>query len=85
MRMAITGQRNIDGLVGYYRDLIDNYNDERADWALHYEQLKNSASNRHALERQLDHTRHQINLLEAQLSTTKAGLARERQGYFEAL
>ena len=30
MRMAVTGQKNVDGLIGYYRGIIDNYNDERA-------------------------------------------------------
>ena len=26
MRMAVTGQQHVDGLVGYYRNNIDNYN-----------------------------------------------------------
>jgi hypothetical protein len=26
MRMAVTGQQHVDGLVGYYRSNIDNYN-----------------------------------------------------------
>ena len=30
MRMAVTGQQHVDGLIGYYRGNIDNYNDERA-------------------------------------------------------
>jgi hypothetical protein len=82
MRMAITGQKNVDGLIGYYRGIIDNYNDERAEWALNYEQLKDSANNKHTLQNQLDYSQHNINQLEAELNTIKAGLARERQLYF---
>lgn len=36
MRMAVTGQQHVDALIGYYRSQIDNYNNERAEWALHY-------------------------------------------------
>lgn len=53
MRLAVTGQQHVDALIGYYRAQIDNYNDERAEWALHYEQLKDSAANKHSLQRQL--------------------------------
>jgi hypothetical protein len=49
MNMAITGQQHVDALVGYYRSEIDKYNDERAEWALTYEQLKHNASNKYTL------------------------------------
>ncbi len=63
MRMAVTGQQHVDALIGYYRSQIDNYNNERAEWALHYEQLKDSASNKHGLQRELDLSRSNINYL----------------------
>ena len=36
MKMAVTGQQHVDALIGYYRNQIDNYNNERSEWALHY-------------------------------------------------
>ncbi len=36
MKIALTGQQHVDALIGYYRSEIDRYNDERAEWALHY-------------------------------------------------
>lgn len=30
MKLAINNQNHVDSLVGYYRDLIDSYNNERA-------------------------------------------------------
>lgn len=30
MKLAINNQSHVDSLVGYYRDLIDSYNNERA-------------------------------------------------------
>lgn len=36
MRIAINGQNHVDSLIGYYRDCIDKFNDERAQWSLHY-------------------------------------------------
>lgn len=85
MRMALTGQQHVDALVGYYRSEIDRYNDERAEWALHYEILKDSASNKYTLQQQLDLSRHAINDLEGALNTTKANLNKERQRYFQML
>lgn len=63
MRLALTGQQHLDALVGYYRAEIDRFNDERAEWALHYEQLKSSASNRYSMQQELDRSRHRINVL----------------------
>jgi DNA repair ATPase RecN len=74
--MAVTGQQHVDGLIGYYRSQIDNYNNERAEWALHYEQLKDSASNKHSLQRQLDACKDNINYFQGELNTTKANLAK---------
>lgn len=83
--MAVTGQQHVDALIGYYRGQIDNYNNERAEWALHYEQLKDSAANKHGLTRQMNLTKGNIDSLEGKLNTIKAGLAKERQMYFEGL
>jgi predicted RNase H-like nuclease (RuvC/YqgF family) len=74
MRLALTGQQHLDALVGYYRGEIDRFNDERSEWALHYEQLKASASNKYSLQQELDRSRHRINQLESGLNTTKAAL-----------
>lgn len=30
MKLAINNQGHVDSLVGFYRDLIDSYNNERA-------------------------------------------------------
>ena len=85
MRMAVTGQQHVDGLIGYYRGNIDNYNDERVEWALHYEQLKDSAGGKHGLQRELEYARDGIQFLEGELNTIKANLAKERQLYFEGI
>lgn len=39
MKLAINNQSHVDSLVGYYRDLIDSYNNERSEWVLHYNHL----------------------------------------------
>lgn len=85
MRMAVTGQQHVDGLVGYYRNNIDNYNNQRAEWVLHYQQLKDSAANKHSLQKQLDYSKEKIQGLEGELNTIKANLAKERQLYFEGI
>jgi chromosome segregation ATPase len=85
MKMAITGQQHVDALVGYYRSEIDKYNDERAEWALSYEQLKDNSTNKYTLQQEIDSSRQRINHLDAELSTTKANLAHQRQKYFEKL
>lgn len=85
MKIALTGQQHVDALIGYYRSEIDRYNDERAEWALHYELLKDNASNRYTLQQEIDHSRHKINDLESGLNTTKANLNQQRQRYFEML
>lgn len=82
MKIALTGQQHVDALIGYYRSEIDRYNDERAEWALHYELLKDNASNRYTLQQEIDQSRHKINDLESGLNTTKANLNKERQRYF---
>lgn len=82
MRLALTGQQHLDALIGYYRSEIDHYNDERAEWALHYEMLKDNASNKYTLQQEIDDSRHRINVMEGQLNTTKANLNKERQKYF---
>ena len=74
MRIALTGQQHLDALVGYYRGEIDRFNDERAEWALHYEQLKSSATNKYTLQQEFDRSRYRNNQLEAALNTTKAKL-----------
>ena len=53
MNFAVTGQHQLDPLIAYYRQEIDRFNDERAEWALQYEQLKDNATNRHQLEHDL--------------------------------
>lgn len=40
MRIAINGQNHVDSLIGYYRDCIDKFNEERAQWAMYYEMSK---------------------------------------------
>lgn len=61
MKIALTGQQHIDALIGYYRSEIDRYNDERAEWALQYEILKDNASNTYTLQQEIDYSRHRIN------------------------
>jgi hypothetical protein len=49
MKLAINNQNHVDSLIGYYRDLIDSYNDERAEWVLHYNNLNTTAEDQYFL------------------------------------
>jgi hypothetical protein len=49
MKLAINNQNHVDSLIGYYRDLIDCYNDERAEWVLHYNNLSTTAEDQYFL------------------------------------
>lgn len=51
MKLAINNQGHVDSLVGYYRDLIDSYNEERALWVLHYDNINTTAEDQHLLEK----------------------------------
>ena len=53
MRLAINGQKNVDSLIGYYRDQIDKFNEERAVWIKYYESCKDNVANRHLIEREI--------------------------------
>ena len=60
MRIAFNQQSNIDALLGYYRDEIDDYNNERAEWVLNYENLQQSSHDQYLLEQE---TQNQIIIL----------------------
>jgi hypothetical protein len=49
MKLAINKQSHVDSLVGYYRDLIDSYNNERGEWVLHCNNLNVTAEDQHQL------------------------------------
>ena len=51
MKLAINNQSHVNSLIGYYRDLIDSFNDERADWVIHYDNIKLTAEDQYLLER----------------------------------
>lgn len=55
MKLAINGQDHVDSLIGYYRDLIDSYNNERAEWVLHYNNVNTAAEDQYLLEKELNH------------------------------
>ena len=49
MKLAINNQNHVDSLVGYYRDLIDSYNNERAEWVVHYNNVNTAAEDQYLL------------------------------------
>jgi hypothetical protein len=85
MRIAINGEKYVDSLVGFYRDEIDKFNDERAEWAINYELCKQNVQNNYLLDKEIDDSRYRINQLESELGVTKANLTYERQKYFKKL
>lgn len=57
MKLAINNQSHVDSLVGYYRDLIDSFNNERADWVIHYDNIKINADDQYLLDQELNKTK----------------------------
>ncbi len=85
MRIAINGQNHVDSLIGYYRDCIDKFNDERVQWSLYYEACKDNVSNRHLLERELNKINSMNIDLQGMLASLKGELTYERQKYFQKI
>lgn len=50
MKLAINNQSHVDSLVGYYRDLIDGFNNERAEWIIHFNNLKQNTNDQYLLD-----------------------------------
>jgi hypothetical protein len=53
MKLAINKQSHVDSLLGYYRDQIDAYNDERAEWVIHYDGVKINSDDTGLLDREI--------------------------------
>jgi len=85
MRIAINGQNHVDSLIGYYRECIDKFNDERAQWSIYYEACKDNVSNRHLIERELNKINSNNVDLQNALALLKGDLTYERQKYFHKI
>ena len=49
MKVAINNQSHVDSLIGYYRDKIDDFNKERAEWVINYDVVQQNSNDQYLL------------------------------------
>ena len=50
MKVAINNQSHVDSLIGYYRDKIDSFNRERAEWVINYDIVQQNSNDQYLLD-----------------------------------
>ena len=50
MKVAINNQSHVDSLIGYYRDKIDDFNRERAEWVINYDIVQQNSHDQYLLD-----------------------------------
>lgn len=85
MKLAINNQSHVNSLQGYYRDLIDSFNLERAEWLINYDNVKVTAEDQYLLDKEIQSAQEELNLLQTELRKCRDGLAFERQNYFKLI
>ena len=50
MKVAINNQSHVDSLIGYYRDKIDDFNRERAEWVINYDIVQQNSNDQYLLD-----------------------------------
>ena len=56
MKVAINNQSHVNSLIGYYRDLIDSFNNERAEWLIHHDTVRVTSDDQYLLEKEIQKT-----------------------------
>ena len=85
MKLAINNQSHVNSLVGYYRDLIDCFNDERAEWLINYDNVKVTSEDQYLLEKEIAKAEVILEDLKHHVEENKGNLSLERQKYFKLM
>ena len=85
MKLAINNQSHVNSLIGYYRDLIDSFNDERAEWLINYDNVKVTAQDQYLLQKEIAHAQVLLDDLKENLDENRGNLSLQRQKYFKLM
>lgn len=78
MRVGLNEDSELNSLLSYYRNKLDDFARERLEWITKFDELKHDAELRHKLEWDNRHLKDRVEELEKALSHHKTALYDER-------
>lgn len=78
MRVGLNEDSELNSLLSYYRNKLDDFTRERLEWMTKFDELKHDAELQHKLEWANQHQKDRIEELERALSHHKTALYDER-------